>query len=332
MNKNNSLLIQIWNKNSVKTGVFLFGIFLLPVFFASDSTLSLLTKCFIFMLYAVSLNLQLGYADMPALGQGMYFGLGAYGYTLLRLRAGISLFPSFLILIVVTIIIAMVIGYICLRSGTLFGFIFLNMGFGLLLYRMISKWMWIGADGGLIGAPRPSFAEGNISFYLFTYTIVGICLILLYFIRRAPLTNMLLASRENGERLRFLGVRVTTVKWYCHIISAVFTVIAGILIAMRSRAAYPTFLDTLLTSEMTIAIVVGGKNVFMGPVLGAFILTLVNTGVSNYTRYYQLVLGIIILIAVYFLSGGIIPGIMKKKQKLKKFTKLVKTNILNLLF
>ena len=98
-------------------------------------------------------------------------------------------------------------------------------------------------------------------------------------------------------------------------VSAPFTVGLNAF-AMRNRGAYPTYLINLLSTEMMIACILGGKNYFLGPLLGAVIVTSITTGVSNYTIYYQLVLGIIIFAVVYFLPGGLMPGIISLRKRL----------------
>ncbi len=289
---------------------------IVPAFFVGENTTAVLTKIAIMALFATSLNLQLGYGSMPALGQVMYFGMGAYGLTLLVTRAGFMLAPSFFLTMIAGIVVAMFLGFICLRSGTMFGFIFLNNGIALLIWSFVNKWMWIGADGGLLNTPRPSFAEGTTAFHIFTIIVVAICIFLLYLIRLSPFTDMLKGSRENPERLLFLGVSVRTVRWVAHVISAVFTVVAGMLFAMRNFGAYPTYLSNLLSTEMLISCVIGGMFNFMGPVLGAAIVTTINTVVSNITIYYQLILGLIIMFSVFFLKQGMLPGPENKQHSL----------------
>ncbi len=150
---------------------------IVPAFFVGENTTAVLTKIAIMALFATSLNLQLGYGSMPALGQVMYFGMGAYGLTLLVTRAGFMLAPSFFLTMIAGIVVAMFLGFICLRSGTMFGFIFLNNGIALLIWSFVNKWMWIGADGGLLNTPRPSFAEGGTTaFHIFTIIVVAICI------------------------------------------------------------------------------------------------------------------------------------------------------------
>lgn len=298
------------------SAVLLLAVAIIPAFFAANSTVQLMTKITIMVLFAVSLNLQLGYADLPALGQVMYFGFGAYGLTLLTVRAGFGLLPSFFLVLLASLVMALFVGFICLRSGTLFGFVFLNNGIALLIYSFINKWMWIGADGGLLGTPRPSFAQTTVAFHVFAVLVVGFCIFLLYLVKESPFTSMLLGCRENDERLLFLGVNTRNVKLVAHVVSALFTVVAGMLFAMRNRGAYPTYLINLLSTEMMIACILGGKNYFLGPLLGAVIVTSITTGVSNYTIYYQLVLGIIIFAVVYFLPGGLMPGIISLRKRL----------------
>lgn len=326
LNENKSIFANMWTKPAIITASLL-AVMIVPSFFLAENLVATLTKVAIMALFATSLNLQLGYGDLPALGQVMYFGMGAYVFTWLTTKSGLSIFPAFLATMGGMLLISMFIGFICLRSGTLFGFIFLNNGISLLIWSFVNKAMWIGADGGLLNTPRPAFAQSTVEFHIFTVIVITVCIIILYLIRLSPFTNMLKGSRENDQRLLFLGVSVRTVRWVTHILSALFTVIAGVLFSMRNYGAYPTYLVGLLSTEMVIACVVGGFYNFMGPILGAAIVTIINTSISNETIYYQLILGIIIMISVFFLKKGFLPGPESKKYSQSKTAREVKAAI-----
>lgn len=88
---------------------------ILPVFIGSKALLDFVIRCSAFGLFATSLNLLVGYTGMVSFGHGMFFGLGAYGFGLIMQRTGLPVPVAFVATLVITTLIATVIGAICVR-------------------------------------------------------------------------------------------------------------------------------------------------------------------------------------------------------------------------
>ena len=136
----------------------------LPLFFGSKALLDFVIRCSAFGLFATSLNLLVGYTGMISFGHGMFFGLGAYGFGLIMQRTGLPVPAAFVATLILTTIIATVIGAICVRLKEIY-FAFVTLAFQMLIHCTILSWASLtGGDQGLRGGiPRPAFLGIDLS-------------------------------------------------------------------------------------------------------------------------------------------------------------------------
>src|SRR5207237_2004496 len=130
----------------------------LPFLFSSKALLDFVIRCSAFGLFATSLNLLVGYTGMISFGHGMFFGLGAYGFALIMQRTGVPIPLAFICTLLLTTVVAAVIGAICVRLKEIY-FAFVTLAFQMLIHSMILSWVSLtGGDQGLRGGiPRPVF-------------------------------------------------------------------------------------------------------------------------------------------------------------------------------
>ena len=115
-----------------------------------------------FAVFATSLNLLVGYAGMVSFGHGLFYGLGAYSFALMMQKVGTSMPMAFRLTIVLSALVAVVIGAICIRLKEIY-FSFLTLAFQMLLHSIIIAWTDVtGGDQGLTGGvPRPPFSASG---------------------------------------------------------------------------------------------------------------------------------------------------------------------------
>ncbi len=307
--KNKSLkILLIW--------LALFALVLLMDFVLPGTVVGIISKFLIMTMFALSLNLMVGYAGMMPLGQSVQLGIGAYAYTLL-VRAGVSIGVSAAAAIAISVLAGAIIGYLCLRGGNGMTFAFLNMAIATLIYTIVNQTTFLGRDVGLPGAARPSFAVNTVGFGVMITIITMILGLVLYVLMHSPFESVVKGLRENEERLRFLGINTRQFQLVIYVIASLFAGISGILYAMYNQGAYPSFISTALATQGLMMCLIGGMSSFFGPALGAVIVTIIVTEVSNHTVYWQAVLGFIIIICVLFFRGGILGP--QLKELIQKF-------------
>lgn len=262
-------------------------------------------------LYAVSLNLLVGYTGLLSFGQATFFASGAYLFTLLMQRGGVGVPVAFVLTLLGSLTLATGIGAICVRlSGVYFSF--LTLAIQMMFYSTLIAWSaFTGGEQGLTGGlPKPPFfgidLTHRMTFYVVNVSVFVISLLILRRIVLSPFGAALRLIRDNPERAMFLGIPVRRYKLAAFVISSGFTTVAGVLMSLFVSGAFPNFAYWSLSGEGLFMIMLGGVTNFFGPVLGAIILITLEGLVNAYSKYHGLVIGIVILFTVLILRKGVL--------------------------
>ncbi|MBH88382.1 MAG: branched-chain amino acid ABC transporter permease [Pelagibacterales bacterium] len=300
-------------------------IFLLIFFFIvpSPGIHDIIQKVFILGLFAMSLNILIGYLGLVAFGHAAFFAAGAYTLGLfLQSSAIVSLgslsIPAAIIsAIFISTVLAAFIGAICIRLKDIY-FSFLTLAFQMLIYSIILALVDItGGDQGLMGGfPKPPFLGINLGkpfdFYAFTIFISIITIVLLRQLIESPFGYGLRMIRDNPERPAALGFNNQRHKLIAFIIAGSIAGLAGSLQALLDVGAYPEWAFWAKSAEPLFMILLGGMHSFLGPLMGALIFEILNDFVTANTRYYGLVLGLVILSFVLGLRRGLLDWLLIK--------------------
>ncbi|MDG2268684.1 MAG: branched-chain amino acid ABC transporter permease [Alphaproteobacteria bacterium] len=283
----------------------------------------IIQKVFILGLFAMSLNILIGYLGLIAFGHAAFFASGAYTLGLFLQSDFVSNLASFsipvamLLAVLVSGILATLIGAICIRLKDIY-FSFLTLAFQMLIYSIILALVNItGGDQGLMGGfPKPPFLGINLGkpfdFYAFTIFISIITIVILRQIIESPFGYGLRMIRDNSERPAALGFSNQKHKLIAFIIAGSIAGLAGSLQALLDVGAYPEWAFWSKSAEPLFMILLGGMHSFLGPLMGALIFEILNDFVTANTRYYGLVLGLVILCFVLGLKKGLLDWILIK--------------------
>ncbi len=294
--------------------------------------LSVLTEILIFTLFAMSLNILLGYAGLPSLGHSAFFGTGGYAVGLLAKYYGLSPLLTLLVAIVAGILVALVTGPFVLRTHGAY-FLILTLSLTQVLFGIV--WLWrnvTGGDDGLPGIPAPKipFLVGRLSdtanFYYLTLVIVGLSVAAIGWIVRSPFGLALVGIRENERYLEGLGYPTWRLKYAAYTIAGAFAALAGGLFAYFKGFVGPGQISWLLAGEGMIMVILGGAGTFWGPAIGALVVLLLRYEISAFTQRWVMILGIIFILNVLLLPQGIIrlpQRIREIRAKLRRETTLV---------
>ena len=270
-------------------------------------------------LFATSLNLLIGYTGLVAFGHGMFYGSGAYGFGLLMQAGAYSVPMALSIAVLGSALISLVVGLICTKTKEVY-FSFLTLAIQMMFYNTILSWRTLtGGDQGLMGGfKKPIFLGIDLSnqdhVYWFITAVVILSLGVLWHITKTPFGYALRMIRDNSARVEFLGMNVRAYRLAAFVIASAFASIAGALMSLYVSAAYPNFAYWTMSGEGIFVIMLGGLNTFLGPLVGAGILTLLNHFVTEHTKYYGLVLGVIILFYVLALRKGLLDILVERFQ------------------
>ncbi len=282
------------------------ALFVLGLFLPAHWT-QLLTRVLIMALFATSLNIQVGYAGMLPLGHSMFLGLGAYSFCLLLVKTGMPQILAFPLALLISTAMSVIIGYFCLKSNEPMTFGLLHLAFNILLSTLINKWItFTGGEVGITGISRPGILADTTYFFFFVLAWFVVCYIVIGIIVSSPFAKAAHGLRENEERLRFLGVNIARFQLVIFTISGLFAAVAGILLSMLDKGAFPAYITLTKSAEALMMCLIGGMFSFFGPTIGAAIVVVFGTVTSIYISQWQGLLGVIILACVIGLRGGIL--------------------------
>ena len=282
-------------------------------FLAPQVVIIYMTDLLIFTLFALSLNLVVGYGGMLSMGHAAFFATGGYTAGLLVTHFGVAMLPALLAGPIVAAMVALVIGFFCVRLTHAY-FIMLTLAFGQLVYTVFWKWhSATGGDDGLTGImPHPLLASQS-AYYMFVLVIVLACAWALYRIGRSPFGSALLAIKDNPRRAAFLGIDVRRMQLAAFTVAGTFAGIAGALQAFFQRGMFPTSAHWLLSADGFVAVCIGGANYFFGPVVGAVLLKLLQLFGPRITEYWLFILGSFILFVALVRPAGLLSMIRRQR-------------------
>jgi len=280
--------------------------FELPAF-----AMTLLTELVILGLFAMSLDLMVGYTRLVSFGHAAAYGLGAYASGYMLLNAPLPLPFAVLLATVMTGVVAIGVGWVCtLATGVSFSM--LTLAFAQLLYAIAFKWTSVtGGSDGLAGIPRRPGPMGltllttKSGFYYFTLVCLIGSLLLCQKLVASPFGAVLRGIRENEAKTSALGYNTRLYKIAVVAISYALGGLAGALYAPFAGFANTELLFWLLSGQVLIMVIVGGAGTLIGPIIGAAFFLLLAHYLSAYTEAWALFFGLVFIGVILFAPQGI---------------------------
>ncbi len=283
---------------------------LAPVLFPQPALRDFLIYVIAYGLLAMSLNLLVGLTGLVSFGHAAYFASGAYVFGLLMQSGAVSIPVAMLATVSGTALLALVIGAICVRLRDIY-FSFITLAFQMFIHSVILTWVSLtGGDQGLRGGiPRPPFLGLSLADAMTLYVICAVlfvgCIVIMRQVSQSPFGYTLRLIRDNPARANFLGVNVLRMKLGVFVLAGAMASVGGIVLALFVSGAYPEFGFWTTSGEAIFMIMLGGTQLFLGPLVGALLLQTLNHFVTIYTEYHGLVLGVVILAIVLGLRRGV---------------------------
>jgi branched-chain amino acid transport system permease protein len=281
--------------------------------------LSLAVEILIYAIFALSLDLLLGYTGLTSFGHAAFFGVGAYilAYVSSRSDKALQLTSNLLVtlplVVVGTAIAAAVIGFFAIRTRAIY-FLMVTLAFAQMLFSIAISWSSVtGGSDGLTGVPNPSIGIGSMSYEIgsrasFYYLVLLVFIVMWWLLRRivaSPFGWTLRGIRENEARMSALGYHTFRYKLSAFILAGAAAGVAGALQAHNLNGAPPDSLYWSTSGQVMIMLIVGGAGTLTGPILGAGIIRLLNNFVSSYTERWELVVGGVLILFVMFAPRGV---------------------------
>ena len=284
-------------------------------------TLTIVVEALIFGLFAMSLDLMVGYCRLYSFGHAAAYGLGAYSCGMLLTHLHLPLPLGIVLAVAITTVIAVPIAWVCTRS-TGVSFSMLTLAFAQLGYAMLYRFKeFTGGSDGIDGIPRPAgpFGTTVLQGKLGYYYLVVFCLFGSYLLCRAivrsPFGAVLAGIRENEAKTRALGYNTRAYKMATVVLAYAFGGLAGALYAPFAGFASPELFFWLASGRVLIMVIVGGAGTLIGPILGGAGFLFVEHQLSQLTDLWPLIFGTIFIGFVMFAPQGIWGLIMRWFEK-----------------
>jgi branched-chain amino acid transport system permease protein len=319
----NGVRIVVWS-------AFAFILLVLPALFTSSFALTLLCLTGIAAVACMSYNMLLGQAGMLSFGHAVYTGLGTFVaiHAMNKIVGGwwIPMWAIPLVGGLAGLAFGAVLGYVTTRkAGTPFAMITLGVGelvfasalmfpeffggeAGINSNRTAGKEMWV--NFGLSFGPQLQVYY-LIALYLF------VCTAAMYAFTLTPLGRIANAVRDNAERAEFVGYDTRWVRYLVLMASSFFAGIAGGLTAINVEAATSDLLHGVRSGSYLLFTFLGGVGFFFGPIIGSILLVFSLVVLSEFTKAWQLYVGIVFLIMVVYAPGGFSALIMLNLRRVK---------------
>jgi branched-chain amino acid transport system permease protein len=297
-------------------GALLAALALVPVLAAPFETIQL---CYglVLAIAALGYNLLLGYTGLLSFGHSAFFGAGAYVVAMLVKYADLTSMEAFVLAGVLgSAAVAALFGVVCVRYTRIF-FGILTLALSQVLWSLALKLFWVtgGTDGlrvptpvllGGLGGPADSKLD-FIAFRYYYYVVVlfVVCVGLMWVIVHSPFGKALQAIRDNETRAEFVGVEVRKYRWIAFVISGAFTGLAGALWVPLNGLTTPDVLYWPFSGRIVFFVVLGGFRTFWGPIVGAIVYNYLETYAVGMTVYWQLVLGVVLVLLVLTMPTGL---------------------------
>jgi len=266
-------------------------------------------------LLVTSLNFALGYGGIFQFHHAVFYGVGAYATGLAIVKLGYSAWVAFLFGPIAAAIVSLIIGVICIRLSKLY-FGMLQISLGSLVWAIVYRWYtFTGGDDGIHGIAMPDLLGSYSGAYYFTLIITAASMLVMYLMVKSPFGSVLQGIRDNDVRSQAIGVNVRLHQLIALVIAGFFAGVAGVLFVVVDNSIFPDMMFWTLSMEVMIMCLLGGWLTFMGPIVGAGMIVVIRTVVSGYTEYWSLILGVILMIVIFFLPDGVLGYFTNKFKR-----------------
>jgi branched-chain amino acid transport system permease protein len=302
-------------------GLLVAVLFVLPLF-AEVYIIYMVINILILSLFALSVNLLLGYTGLLSFGQAAFYAAGAYGCAkILLAMESPSLLPGIFGGVLIAGGVALVLGLFCIRHTEIY-FAMLTLAFGMMVYSLGLKWRsFTGGDDGLVGIPRaPLEIPGLFSldmapmnhYYYFVLVVTLLAIFILYRLVNSPFGLILQGIRDSESRIPFTGISVRRYRLLCFVIAGLYAGLAGALLTPLENTVTPPVAHWEHSGQGVLVCLLGGIYTFAGPIVGSLLFFVVKDIIVRFTEYWLIWLGIIVLILVLGLRGGVVGTLQER--------------------
>ena len=286
----------------------------IALFFVPESNLVLLTQILVWGLFALSLDLLLGYRGIASLGQAAFFGIGAYTAGFLGKYGWTEPISGLIVAGATAGLVGLATGHIVRKLHGV-GLLMVTLGLNMILFDFVERSTSLtGGDDGLQGIDiAPVFGVFRFDMvgrtaYLYTFFVVLLCFLGVRALVKSPFGLSLLGARENSRRMVMLGTPIERDVTVVFGMSAMLAGIAGALLTQTSQFVSPEVLAFTRSADVLVMLVIGGTAVLYGGFIGAAVFILLRDQLAAFNPiYWYFWIGLLLVLIVAMFRKGILP-------------------------
>lgn len=278
--------------------------------------LSFATRVVIYAIAATGLNFALGYGGMVSLGHALFVGIGVYAVGIASTHGITNGWVHLAAAALVTVTVATVTGLISLRTRGI-GFIMITLAFAQMFYFLAVSLKQYGGDDGLPLYDLSRFwplpgLNNAVALYYMALAVLAILMFLAWRAVHSRFGAVLRGFKANERRMLAAGYPRLRYQVTAYVASALACALAGVLLVNLTAFASPSYMAWQASGELMIMVVLGGMGTIMGPLVGAFVLLLLEESLSGWTTHWMVVLGPLILLVALLSNRGVWGGLMMR--------------------
>jgi branched-chain amino acid transport system permease protein len=299
------------NGRFLALGIALVALATLPYWMTGVYYINVASQILFYAIFALGLNVLVGYAGLVSLGHAGLFGVTAYAVAyILQLGVGHSL--AILGALVISMASMAVYAVLSLRA-TGIGFIMITLALGEILWGLAYRWISLtGGDNGLNVRTRPEpfgFSLSDVNtFYYATLIVFLLSVGAVTVFVRSPLGAALMGTRDQPRRMNALGYHVWAIRFYACLFSGLLTSVSAIMFVYYTQFISPQTLALTSSAEVLLMVISGGAGTLLGPIVGAGLVVIVKTVVSGFIERWNFLLGAVFVAIVILMPEGLMPG------------------------
>jgi branched-chain amino acid transport system substrate-binding protein len=287
----------------------LLAVLLLAGFFVPYVTgqywVGIATEAVIFSIAALGLNVLIGHAGLVSVGHAGIFAVSAYTAALAQTNYGLGFVTSGLVAIVVTMAVTAVFAIAAVRTTGMY-FLMITLAVGMLLWGLAHRWSALtGGENGAVSGLRPDGFTRYYQYYWLALGVFAVVAVVLWLFLRSGAGLRIRGARDSAARLESLGYSPAGQRFVAFLASGFVTAVAGVLFAGYYPVVSPSTAYLSASILLMLMVIVGGSGMFLGPVLGAVLLTFLRAVVSAETPRWSTVMGVVLIAVVLFAREGI---------------------------
>lgn len=331
MNTTGKLIQRDFGKRSIIFLSILMIFLLVYPKFSSYTMLNLLTRIFIISVFAMSYDVLRGYMGFINLGHAVFFGGGAYIAGILYNKLGVTLstfFVSILAVLLYSSVCAYVMGKLSFKKGTsVFAAAMLTLAIAEVVRNIAESWRDVtnGTDG--LTFKVPGLLSDRVFYYYFALAFLVVMLIILRKFILSPTGRVIIAIRENEQRVEFLGFKVEKYKLIAIFVSGISAGLAGLIFGTFNRFANTELLSITYSTNALLYTLIGGTGTLYGGIVGSIIVNIFQNvlldlrSIHPIFERWLIFLGLLYISVILFMPKGIVGTlrdfIEKRKEKVK---------------